>query len=741
MSQARRNKKFSSSNNNNHKIGHGLREILFIFFCFVSLYLLVSLFTYYPGDPGIFYNGQIDEVRNKGGIAGALFADIFYYLFGYFAYLFPIMVGYVGWIVYQGKHHAILAEPRHLVIPGIGFLLTISAGCGFAIVHFSAGGMLLPSHAGGVLGTLVGKNLQDVFDQLGATLLLLGLFLTGITLLTGLSWLKLMDILGFYTIRWTPIVKEFMSRNFWPWILQASKISVEKTQEYSKSAYFQAKKGSQTAWHAWQERRARWREERRLYEEEYFDDDDEYYYDDDEYEVEQQAQSTQPTKPTVQKEVQPNPDISPEIERKVEHIEKYEEIIKTKPIVDEPSVEIPVLDDKIFQLPTLQLLNPVPEQIQETVMDLNHWLTMGFSNIQVEIKIKEVHPGPVLTDFEVETITPINKMHLDDMAVALGNELESSHVQIVETVPGILGVEIANLKRQSIGLRELLESQAFTKSSILNLVLGKNIVGETVTIDLSRVPHILVAGYDANEKNTGLHTLIMSLLYKATPESLRLVIVDNKKNDFQDYAELPHLLTPLVKNVADVPDILKWCVQEMEHRYRIMGECGVRNIEAYNKALMEGDDIPFIESLEQEPPHFLPYIIIFISEIGELMKTSVGLAAEESITLLTQKSRAAGIHVILATAEPTVSVITGLIKANIPTRLAFRVNNKSESRTILGQMGAENLLGHGDMLYMTAGTGMPIRVHGCQITDKEIKKVTAYLKAQIEPEYVDLKLN
>jgi S-DNA-T family DNA segregation ATPase FtsK/SpoIIIE len=733
VSQARRTQRFSS-NNNNRKIGHGLREILFIFFCFVSLYLLVSLFTYYPGDPGVFYTGQVDEVHNKGGVAGALFADIFYYLFGYFAYLFPIMVGYVGWIVYQGKHHAILAEPRHLVVPGIGFLITISAGCGFAIVHFSSGGMLLPSHAGGILGSLVGKNLQDVFDQLGATLLLLGLFFTGITLLTGLSWLKLMDKLGFYTLKWSPVVKEFMLRNFWPWVLHLSKLSVEKTQEYSKAAYAQAKKGSNSAWYAWQERRAKWREERERYEEEYYideyyDDDDDDYYEDE----------PQPPKPKPEAE----PEYTEVVAQPAKKADKQEADTKkiVEPREEEPVTDIPVLDDKVFQLPTLQLLAPMPEQVQDSIMDLNHWLTMGFANINVEIKIKEVHPGPVLTGFEVETITHINKMHLDDMAEALANALESSYAQIFETMPGTLGIEIANAKRQPIGLRELLESQAFSKSSILNLVLGKNITGEVVTLDLTRIPHILVAGSDAEEKNTGLHTILISLLYKTTPESLRLVVVDNNQQDFKDYAELPHLLTPLVQNVAEVPDILKWCVQEMEHRYRVMSECGVRNIESYNQALLDGDDIPFIESLEDSEPSFLPYIVVCISEISELMKTSIGLAAEESITLLTQKSRAAGIHVILATSEPTVSVITGLIKANIPTRLAFQVTNKSESRTILGQMGAENLLGQGDMLYMTAGTGMPIRVHGCQISHNEISKVVAYLKAQTEPEYFDLTLN
>ncbi|MCV6637942.1 DNA translocase FtsK 4TM domain-containing protein [Candidatus Albibeggiatoa sp. nov. NOAA] len=740
MSQARRTQRFSS-NNNNRKIGHGLREILFIFFCFVSLYLLVSLFTYYPGDPSIFYTDKIDGIQNKGGIAGALFADIFYYLFGYFAYLFPIMVGYVGWIIYQGKHHAILAEPRHLVVPGIGFLITISAGCGFAIVHFSAGGMLLPSHAGGVLGSLVGKSLQNIFDQLGATLLLLGLFFTGITLLTGLSWLKLMDTLGFYTLKWTPIVKEFMLRNFWPWVLQASKVSVEQTQKYSKVAYDKAKDGSNTAWHAWQDRRAKWREEREQYEEEYYFEDDRYY-DDEYYEEEPNEAQKQPKKPVTEKVEQPEQLEISEVEKdeKPEPVKVEVKKAAVKPEPEPPQIDIPVLDDKVFQLPTLPLLNPMPEQIQDSVMDLNHWLTMGFANIKVEIKIKEVHPGPVLTGFEVETVTPINKMHLDDMATALGSALESPHVQIVETMPGTLGVEIANIKRQPIGLRELLEAHAYRKSSTLNLVLGKNITGETVTLDLARIPHILVAGSYAEEKNTGLHTLLMSLLYKADPELLRLVVVDNEQNDFQEYAELPHLLTPLVKDVAEVPNILKWCVQEMEHRYRIMGECGVRNIESYNKALLEGDDIPFIENLDQDEPDYLPYIVVVISEISELMKTSIGLAAEESITLLTQKSRAAGIHVVLATSEPTVSVITGLIKANIPTRLAFQVTNKSESRTILGQMGAENLLGQGDMLYMTAGTGMPVRVHGCQISDEEVKKVTAYLKAQTEPEYIDLEL-
>lgn len=750
MNQARRTQRFSSNNNNNRKIGHGLREILLIGFCFMSLYLLVSLFTYYPGDPGIFYNGEVGKVHNKGGIAGAFFADIFYYLFGYFAYLFPIIVGYLGWIVYQGKHHAILAEPRHLVVPGIGFLITISAGCGFAIVHFSAGGMLLPSHAGGILGMLVGKNLQNVFDQLGATLLLLGLFFTGITLLTGLSWLKLMDKLGFYTLKWTPVVQEFMLRNFWPWVLKASKVSVEKTQEYSKVAYDKAKTGSNSAWHAWQDRRAKWREEREQYEEEYYIDEygDEYYYEDDDVEPESKSakKSTEQTStPEDDKAVEtsepqtraePKQPVTKTVERKADKKIDEESI---KPA--EPESIIPVLDDKVFQLPTLPLLKPMPEQVQDSVMDLNHWLTMGFANIKVEIKIKEVHPGPVLTGFEVETVTPVNKMHLDEMATALGNALESPHVQIVETMPGTLGVEIANIKRQPIGLRELLESPNYTKSSALNVVLGRNITGEAVTLDLARIPHILVAGSDSHEKNTGLHTILMSLLYKASPELLRLVIADNEQQDFQPYAELPHLLTPLVKDVEQVPQILKWCVQEMERRYRIMGECGVRNIESYNKAVIEGDDIPFIENFEQDEPDTLPYIVICLSEINALMKTSAGLAAEESITLLTQKSRAAGIHVILATNEPTVSVITGLIKANIPTRLAYQVTNKSESRTILGQMGAENLLGQGDMLYMTAGTGMPVRVHGCDIADEELDKVTAYLKAQKEPDYADLELD
>lgn len=718
MNQARRTQKPSSRRNfNNHRIGHGLKEILFIFFCFVSLYLLVSLFTYNPSDPGIFFGGQVDEVQNKGGIAGAFFADIFYHFFGYFAYLFPIIVGYVGWLIYQEKHHALLAEPKHLIIPGIGFVLTLSAGCGFAMVHFSAGGMLLPTHAGGALGILVGKGLQDIFDQLGATLVLLGLFLTGITLLTELSWLKLMDVLGFYTLKWTPVIQQFMLRNFWPWILYISKRSVEKTQDYSRAAYVRARRGGRAAWQAWQDRRAKWGEERERYEKEYYyDDEDDYDYDDDQYDDEQ-------TKST--SKFAPVDEVNP-IARKPQYYGEEEE-------EEENLTPAPVLPlvDRVFQLPNPNLLHAGLARPQQTVAYLSRWLTEGFAAIKMDIKIKEIIPGPVLTNFEVESITQINKMHLDDMAVALGEALNSLQTKIVETMPGILAVEVANLKRQTITLREALEDVNFSQSSSLNLLLGKSISGEVITLDLARMPHVLVAGSDDDEKNMILDMLLLSALYKSSPEELRLVIVDNAINDFADYANLPHLLTPIVQDMDLVAQILQWCVHEMERRYRIMGECGVRNIESYNQALLNGDDILYIDHSGSEKPQLFPYIMIFISEIAQLMKTNVSLAAESSITLLTQKSRAAGIHLILATDEPNVNVITGLIKANIPTRLALKVHTKSESRAILGQMGAENLLGQGDMLYISVGSGT-MRIHGCQVSQDDRIKTLNHLTAQAQ---------
>ncbi|MDM8559720.1 DNA translocase FtsK 4TM domain-containing protein [Candidatus Parabeggiatoa sp. HSG14] len=720
MTQARRgNRRIKSPNKNKKTIKHGLREIVLIFFCFVGLYLFVSLLTYYGSDPGWSHSGQVEEIRNKGGIVGALFADTFFHLFGYFAYLFPFMVGYTGWLIYQGRHHDILAEPRNLIVPGIGFVLTLSAGCGLAIVHFMAESALLPTHAGGILGMWVGNGLVSMVDRLGATLILLAIFFTGVTLLTGLSWLKLMDNLGYHTLLWLPVVKKYMSKQFWPWFLTHTKRGLQVVKNWLTILFHNLLQGLKTAYQRWQERRIEWHKERERYD--MYDEYEEY----EEYEEEKnfpkdntpiresnhhQAQSLPKTKETA-------------IQIPIDHPEAVEKV-STLPL-----------------LPALSLLDPVPNIVPSPMVKMfPQQIVDAFATLQIEITINAVHPGPVLTGFEVHTITAINTKHLDELSKELAETLKVESVRIMENQQGVLDVEMPNFKRQTIYLSELLKSTEYQNHlSLLAVALGQDVSGQPVVIDLNRVPHILIAGNDISEKTMVINTLILALLYKSSPEALRFLLIESTSQALSVYANLPHLLTPIITDMSQVPSALLWCVQEMERRYQLMVSFGVRNIEDYNQALLNQDNKEVKENEEPNKPLF--YIVVIINEIAELMASSMDIRAEQSITRLTQKARAAGIHIILATEHLTVNVITGLIKANIPTRMAFRVNNKSESRTILGQMGAENLLGKGDMLYMTAGTGMPVRVHGSFISENEVLKVVTDLKSCATPDYIDLTPN
>jgi len=625
------------------------------------------LLTYHGGDPGISHSGPVEEIKNQGGIVGALFADLFFYLFGFFAYLFPPMVGYMGWIIYQGHHHDILAEPKSLIVPGIGFVLTLS-----------------------ILGLWVGNGLVAIVDRLGATLILLAVFFTGVTLLTGLSWLKLMDTLGYYTLNHgLPVAEKYMNKQFLPWF------------QWTKTAYTR-----------WKDRRAEWRTEREQY---YMEDAYEDEYDDD-YFIREKPSRDEITsrRPKTLPEVTPAAAQSPPV-------------VKITPSSLLPALNLlnPVSEKKVVTSPTVQML---PQQIIE-----------AFAALKVEIEVNTLHQGPVLTNFEVHTITAINTNHLDELGRALAKVLRVENVRVVETQPEMLGVEMPNFKRQKIYFSELLNSAQYQENtSPLAVVLGEDIAGEPVVVDLTHIPHILMADCEGKEKNVAINTLILSLLYKSTPQGVRLLLIDSTSRALSIYADLPHLLMPVITDMAQTPPALQWCVKEMERRYRLMAQMGVRNIEDYNQALLiQGNEQAFLENQAQTA---LFYIVIIFNEIAELVAAKVERSIEQSITRLTQKARAAGIHMILATQHPTVNVITGLIKANIPTRMAFQVNNQNESRIILGQVGAETLLGHGDMLYMTAGTGMPVRVHSSFVSEPEVQKVVADLKSRATPDYVDMKM-
>ena len=702
MNRTRRtSRRFSPQNPLQKLLGHRVKELLLIFFCFIGVYLLVSLATYDPLDPGWSHSGQSEEVRNKGGIAGALFADIFFYLFGYLAYLFPLGGCYIGWLVYQGEHRKLLNEPHKMMVQGIGFVLTLIAGCGLAIVHFADESILLPSHAGGLLGVVVGKNLQYVFSQLGATLLLLALFLTGVTFLTGLSWLKTMDVLGYYTLEWTPRVRDFLRYRIFPLLIFGSRQSWKVT---SKAANFTANR-SKSIWSSWQQ----WREQRRNRQQQVYEDDYEDFYDDDPLDASDPKKTVEVAKPApVESVAQESP---------VSHLE---------PAVAEP---IETIEELANILPAVSLLDPAPKKVAAPKVDqLVQWLVAAFKSLDIAIKVKEVHSGPVLTGFEIETPTTLPSS-LEELSRNLATALQVEQVRITETAPDNFAIEVANAQPEPITLSNLLTSDEYqAHPSAIPLALGKDIGGYPLLVDLTRAPHILIAGSNATEKNALLHTLLLSLVYKLPPTGLRLILVDNKSQEFAQYADLPHLLYPLITDVAQVPNTLKWCVQEMERRYRLMASHSVRNIEGYNQALQSGE----LAFAVAKP---LPYLVIVMSEIAELTLTNIGIEAEEPISLLTQKARAAGIHLILATQFPTVNVITGLIKSNIPTRIALQVSNKSESRAILAQLGAEILLGHGDLFYLTTGTGIPVRAHGCLASSREVNAVIDNLKSRAKPQY------
>ena len=702
------------ANKNKRLIGHGLREIVLIFFGFVALYLFVSLLTYYGGDPGWSHSGPVEEIRNKGGVAGALFADTFLYLFGFFAYLFPIMVGYMGWLIYQGRHHDILAEPKNLIVPGIGFVLTLSAGCGLAIVHFMAESALLPTHAGGILGLWIGNGLVSIVDRLGATLILLALFFTGVTLLTGLSWLKLMDTLGYHTLLRLPVIKKYMGQQFLPWFLDLLKRGLQVIKNILKFLFNKLRQWTSQAFTRFQKRRAEWREERER--EQYDIDDDDYYYDDD-FEDKERVKNKQPIVDVISPKSQPT-------------------LSDTTPITQTPLPQIIIKTQAL--LPALSLLEPVsiPSNSPD-IQILSQQMKDAFATLQVEVDINTVRLGPVLNGFEVNPITPINTNHLDKLGDELADVLKVENVRVVENQPGVLSVEIPSSQRQTIYLSELLNSPEYQDNiSPLAVALGCDVSGQPVVVDLTRVPHILIAGNDAEEKNMAIDTLILSLLFKSAPEKMRLLLIDNNEREFSVYADLPHLLVPIITDIEQISPALQWCIQEMERRYRLMASMEVRNIEDYNQAQLLQTNENVSEDTESNTALF--YVVVIINEIAQLMTTTLETQIDKSITRLAQKARAAGIHIILATHYPTVNVITGLIKTNIPTRMAFRVTNKSESRTILGQIGAETLFGQGDMLYMTAGTGMPVRVHSSYASDTEVQNVIADLKARAVPSYIDL---
>lgn len=660
-----------------------LREGLFLVSIACALFLLISLITYHNTDPGWMVTGLQKHTLNWGGRVGAWMADVFLSLFGIVAYLFPILILLSSWIGLRESNHTTPPPSREWVYKSIGWFFTITSSCGLVNGFFHSKGSL-PAATGGIVGDLLGRGLSALFNTAGSTLLFLTLFLCGITFITGFSWLNLLERFGIYLV--------------YQWQQFKLKQAAKKAEKQEK------------------------------------------------------VEVTEPTlvKRTIREPAMPTEVPAPVVKKPVviSRVEPPRERERKKVEVD-PSIRM-----EPGTLPSLTLLNP-PAPVAEKAFsnisfeELSQLVEQRLQDFGVVAKVTAVLPGPVITRFELDLAPGIKVSKITGLAKDIARSLSAVSVRVVEVIPGksVIGLEIPNENRETVTLRDMFETQRYAQSrSPVSLVLGKDISGNPVVVDLIKMPHLLVAGTTGSGKSVSLNAMLLSILFKATPEQVRLIMIDPKMLELSIYDGIPHLLTPVITDMKDAANSLRWCVAEMDRRYRLMAALGVRNISGYNQkvadAIKQGQPLPMpgvlvtdeeTAKMTLEP---LPLIVVIADELADMMMV-VGKKVEDLIARIAQKARAAGIHLIIATQRPSVDVITGLIKANIPTRIAFQVSSRIDSRTILDQQGAEQLLGHGDMLYLPPGAGVPVRVHGAYVADEEVHRVVAAWRSAGTPEYLN----
>ena len=661
------------------------RDLALIAIAPLLLFLLAALVTYVPADPGWSHSGTITApIHNAGGRVGAWIADVLLGLTGYVAFLLPLVLGAIAWIALfgmdtDGDGQADLGPALRLV-GMVGFLV---ASCGLLKLRV-AGSNDLWAGSGGVLGRLVGNSLDALFGALGANLFLVSLFLISVTLATGLSWLAVMDRIGGFVLALPGLL--------------------------GRGARQGAKQASE-----WSEARAL-REER------------------------EEARKVDSEIRLRREKVKIEPPPAPVVE-KSERAKREQQIPLFNAGDGSGIPPLALLDDP----------KPQPKGYDEQTLEtLSRQIEFKLKDFRIDAEVVGAYPGPVITRFEVQPAPGVKVSQISSLDKDIARGLSVKSVRVVDVIPGksVIGLETPNTHREMIYLSELLRSKEYDKSSSpLTLALGKDIAGRPTVADLARMPHLLVAGTTGSGKSVAVNAMVLSLLYKASAKDLRMLMIDPKMLELSVYQGIPHLLAPVVTDMKEAANGLRWCVAEMERRYKLMSAVGVRNLAGFNKKVKDAIDAgqPLMDPLFKPNPELgeaprpletLPFIVIFIDEFADMMMI-VGKKVEELIARLAQKARAAGIHLILATQRPSVDVITGLIKANIPTRIAFQVSSKIDSRTILDQSGAETLLGHGDMLYLPPGTAMPERVHGAFVSDDEVHRVVEHLKQTGGPDYIE----
>ncbi len=708
------------------------REGLFLLLVVAAIFLLVILVTYEPSDPGWRQLNSTGIIENLGGKSGAFFADLLFSVFGYSAYLLSalpilnfaqrtihkhIIYGWLGWMWRFGG----------------AVLLLVSASM---LIHLYDSTQLLPAGSGGAIGNALAEPLIIQFGFIGASLLSIICVVWGLTIYGDIAWLATLDnlgrmILGLMNRSKSRLNRVSRSKNAKSIRLEPQQLGAliptvdDRVVEFDTPVSF-ATQGSTS-------------------------------------EIPAKAAplaSEQPIQfPKVQSPASVKALLEPVIRPAVKHQEELppEKKIVIQPFEKKSQGQSIMLGDGFESggLPAINLLNRQQGELEsgyspEKLESMSRLLEQKLNDFGVKIEVVAVNPGPVITRFEIQPAPGVKASKITNLAKDLARSLAMPSVRVVEVIAGksVMGLEIPNENRAMVFLGDVLASSEYqSNKSPLTLALGHDIAGDSVTADLAKMPHLLVAGTTGSGKSVGVNSMLISMLYKSTPDDVRLIMVDPKMLELSVYDGIPHLLTPVITDMKEAANGLRWCVGEMEKRYKLMATLGVRNLAGYNKKVLDAQERgepfkdPFWvkeESLEEGPSDLgkLPYIVVVIDEFADMIMV-VGKKVEELIARIAQKARAAGIHLILATQRPSVDIITGLIKANVPTRIAFQVSSRIDSRTILDQGGAEQLLGHGDMLYLPPGTSLPIRVHGAFIDDDEVHAVVADWKKRGAPVFID----
>ncbi|WP_174824693.1 DNA translocase FtsK [Pseudomonas sp. SST3] len=693
------------------QLNYRLKEGALIALGALCAYLWMALLTYDPADPGWTHTSNVQQVQNAAGRAGAWFADVLFMALGYFAYLFPLLLGIKTWQVFRARHQPWTWNGWLFSWRLIGLVFLILSGSALAYIHFQFANDL-PASAGGALGESLGQLAEAALNVQGSTLLLLAFFLFGLTVFTDLSWFKVMDLTGKITLDLIELIQSLFSR----WWSARSERKQVVAQLREADDVVNGVAGSLS------DRRERAKVKERLLERE-----------------------ESLSKHMSERDKRPAPVIPPAVPPKP--VEQSKRALKEKQanLFVDPLIE--------GSVPPLSLLDVAEKQQKqyspESLEAMSRLLEIKLKEFGVEVIVESVHPGPVITRFEIQPAAGVKVSRISNLAKDLARSLAVISVRVVEVIPGktTVGIEIPNEDRQIVRFSEVLSSAPYDDAkSPVTIALGHDIGGKPVIADLAKMPHLLVAGTTGSGKSVGVNAMILSILFKSTPEDARLIMIDPKMLELSIYEGIPHLLCPVVTDMKEAANALRWSVAEMERRYKLMAAMGVRNLAGFNRKVKDAEEAgtpltdPLYrrESMEDEAPLLkkLPTIVVVVDEFADMMMI-VGKKVEELIARIAQKARAAGIHLILATQRPSVDVITGLIKANIPTRMAFQVSSKIDSRTILDQGGAEQLLGHGDMLYLPPGTGLPIRVHGAFVSDEEVHRVVEAWKARGAPDYIE----